>query len=100
MSERVYRDSDHSWVLFYELLVVDIRWCKYDQCRCCPNGQVRDADVGGDCRTTRPDFGRDRCGAAQAADSYQPQLALAFCRSTPHYSPTPRGVIPFASRLN
>src|SRR5215472_16869134 len=63
-------------------------------------GQVRDADVGGDCRTTRPDFGRDRCGAAQAADSYQPQLALAFCRSTPHYSPTPRGVIPFASRLN
>jgi hypothetical protein len=41
-------------------------------------GQVRDADIGGDCRTTRPDFGRDRCGAAQAADSYQPQLALAF----------------------
>jgi hypothetical protein len=48
-------------------------------------GQVRAADFGGDCRTTRPDFGRDRCGAAQAADSYQPQLALAFSRSTRHY---------------
>jgi len=41
MSERVYRDSDHSWVLFYELLVVDIRWCKYDQCRRCPNATWR-----------------------------------------------------------
>lgn len=48
-------------------------------------GQVRDTDFGGDCRTTRPDFGRDRCSASQAADSYQPQLALAFSRSTRHH---------------
>jgi DDE superfamily endonuclease len=33
-----------------------------------------------------PDFGRDRRGAAQAADSYRPQLAPGFSRSTRHYS--------------
>jgi len=29
-------------------------------------GEARDADIGCDCRTTRPDFGRDRCGATQS----------------------------------
>src|ERR1700681_769657 len=50
-----------------------------------PPGGARGADTGSDCRTVGPDFDGERCSAAQAADSNQPQLALAFSRSTRHH---------------
>ena len=48
-------------------------------------GRVCGAGIGSDCRTAGPDFGGDRCRAAQAADSNQPQFALAFSRPTRHH---------------
>ena len=36
--------------------------------------------IGCDCATARPDLGRNRYGTAQAADSKQPQFALAVSR--------------------
>jgi hypothetical protein len=46
----------------------------------------RHRGVGSDCRTAGCDFGGDSCGVAQAADSNQPQLALALSRSTQHHA--------------
>ena len=42
-----------------------------------PLEECAERGIGSDCRTAGPDFGGDRCRAAQAADSNQPQLALA-----------------------
>ena len=44
--------------------------------------RVRQPSAGSDCRTTGSDLAGNRCGVAQAADSNQPQLALALSRST------------------
>jgi hypothetical protein len=48
-------------------------------------GKVRGADFGLDCRTTRPDLGRDRCSPAQATNSNQSQFAVAFPRSAQYH---------------